>query len=66
LGVLGSLPAAVQIVARDTIQGAGPQVNLSELLVRVPGLTILDRQNYAQDVIALHARFFQDGGKDYL
>ncbi len=42
-------PAAVQMVGRDSIQGAGPQVNLSESLVRVPGLTILDRQNYAQD-----------------
>jgi len=43
-------PAAVQSVGRDTIQGAGPQVNLSESLNRVPGLTILDRQNYAQDL----------------
>lgn len=43
-------PAAVQSVSRDVIQGAGPQVNLSESLVRVPGLTILDRQNYAQDL----------------
>ena len=43
-------PAAVQSVGRDTIQAAGPQVNLSESLGRVPGLTILDRQNYAQDL----------------
>jgi iron complex outermembrane receptor protein len=43
-------PAAVQSVGRDVIQDAGPQVNLSESLVRVPGLTILDRQNYAQDL----------------
>jgi len=43
-------PAAVQSVNRDAIQSAGPQVNLSESLVRVPGLTILDRQNYAQDL----------------
>ena len=43
-------PAAVQSVGREIIQGAGPQVNLSESLVRVPGLTILDRQNYAQDL----------------
>jgi iron complex outermembrane receptor protein len=42
--------ASVQSVARETIQGAGPQVNLSESLGRVPGLTILDRQNYAQDL----------------
>ena len=43
-------PAAVQSVPRETIQSAGPQVNLSESLNRVPGLTILDRQNYAQDL----------------
>ncbi len=42
--------AAVQTVGRDAIQSAGPQVNLSESLNRVPGLTILDRQNYAQDL----------------
>jgi len=43
-------PAAIQNVPRDTIAAAGPQVNLSESLVRVPGLTILERQNYAQDL----------------
>ncbi len=43
-------PAAIEVVDRDTIQNAGPQVNLSESLNRVPGLTILNRQNYAQDL----------------
>ena len=43
-------PAAVQSIDRDTIENAGPQVNLSESLNRVPGLTILNRQNYAQDL----------------
>ncbi len=43
-------PAAIQSVDRATIEGAGPQVNLSESLNRVPGLTILNRQNYAQDL----------------
>jgi iron complex outermembrane recepter protein len=43
-------PAAITSVNRDTIEGAGPQVNLSETLNRVPGLTILNRQNYAQDL----------------
>jgi len=43
-------PAAVQSVDRATIEGSGPQVNLSESLNRVPGLTILSRQNYAQDL----------------
>ncbi len=43
-------PAAIQAVERETIQDSGPQVNLSESLNRVPGLTILNRQNYAQDL----------------
>lgn len=43
-------PASIQSVDRATIEGAGPQVNLSESLNRVPGLTILNRQNYAQDL----------------
>jgi iron complex outermembrane receptor protein len=43
-------PAAISVVDRDTIQNAGPQINLSESLNRVPGLTILNRQNYAQDL----------------
>jgi len=43
-------PASIQSVNRETIQNGGPQVNLSESLIRVPGLTILDRSNYAQDL----------------
>jgi iron complex outermembrane receptor protein len=43
-------PAAISMVDRETIQNAGPQINLSESLNRVPGLTILNRQNYAQDL----------------
>ena len=43
-------PAAISAVTRDTIEAAGPQVNLSEVLNRVPGITVLNRQNYAQDL----------------
>nr|MCU0956543.1 TonB-dependent receptor plug domain-containing protein [Hydrogenophaga sp.] len=46
-------PAAIQAVGRDVIGiagAAGPQVNLSESLNRVPGITVLNRQNYAQDL----------------
>ncbi len=43
-------PAAVQRIDRLAIEGSGPQINLSESLVRAPGLTILERQNYAQDL----------------
>jgi len=43
-------PAAISAVMRETIEAAGPQVNLSEVLNRVPGVTVLNRQNYAQDL----------------
>jgi iron complex outermembrane receptor protein len=43
-------PAAIDAVDAATIRVAGPQVNLSEALVRVPGLTVLNRQNYSQDL----------------
>lgn len=43
-------PYAIGVVDRDTLRGAGPLVNLSEALQRVPGLTVSDRGNYAQDL----------------
>lgn len=43
-------PAAVQSIDREVIEQGGPQVNLSESLNRAPGLTVLNRQNYAQDL----------------
>ncbi len=43
-------PAAITAVTRETIESAGPQVNLSEALNRVPGITVLNRQNYSQDL----------------
>ena len=43
-------PAAISAVTRETIENAGAQVNLSEVLNRVPGITVLNRQNYAQDL----------------
>ena len=43
-------PAAITAVMRDTIESAGPQVNLSEALNRVPGISVLNRQNYSQDL----------------
>lgn len=43
-------PAAVSVVERVGVASDGPQVNLSETLNRVPGLTALDRENYAQDL----------------
>ena len=43
-------PAAISVVGRQTIESAGPQVNLSEALRAVPGISVLNRQNYAQDL----------------
>ena len=43
-------PYAIGSVDRDTLRAAGPQVNLSEALVRVPGLVVNNRSNYAQDL----------------
>src|SRR3990167_2886648 len=42
--------AAIQGIGRETIEAAGPQVNLSEAINRIPGVTVLNRQNYAQDL----------------
>jgi iron complex outermembrane receptor protein len=43
-------PAAISAVTRETIDSGGLQVNLSEVLNRVPGITVLNRQNYSQDL----------------
>lgn len=43
-------PASIQAVGQDVIENAGPRVNLSESLNRVPGIAVLNRQNYAQDL----------------
>jgi len=43
-------PASIQSIDAETIRSAGPQVNLSEALSRVPGVVVLNRQNYAQDL----------------
>ena len=43
-------PASIQSVDAQTIREAGPMVNLSESLSRVPGVVVLNRQNYAQDL----------------
>jgi iron complex outermembrane receptor protein len=43
-------PASINAVGRDVIEGAGLQVNVSEVLNRVPGIAVLNRQNYSQDL----------------
>lgn len=44
------VPAAVDRVDARAIRESGPQVNLSEALGSVPGITVQNRQNYAQDL----------------
>jgi iron complex outermembrane recepter protein len=50
-------PYAVGIVEAEQLRGAGPMVNLSEALARVPGLVVANRHNYAQD-LQIHSRGF--------
>lgn len=44
------VPASVDVLDGETLRDAQLRVNLSETLGRVPGLTVLDRSNYAQDL----------------
>ena len=44
------VPASIDRVDAEDLRFARPQVNLSESLGRVPGLSVQNRQNYAQDL----------------
>jgi iron complex outermembrane receptor protein len=43
-------PTSIYTIHADTIRDSGPQVNLSDVLARAPGVVALNRNNYAQDV----------------
>jgi len=43
-------PYAVGVVDAAELRSAGPMVNLSEAMARVPGLVVNQRNNYAQDL----------------
>ncbi|MGV3572807.1 MAG: TonB-dependent receptor family protein [Ramlibacter sp.] len=43
-------PASVDVIDGATLRNSQLQINLSESLVRVPGVVALNRQNYAQDL----------------
>ena len=47
---IADAPYAIDAVGAEVIRTSGAMVNLSEALVRVPGLTINNRNNYAQDL----------------
>ncbi|MGH8802006.1 MAG: TonB-dependent receptor plug domain-containing protein, partial [Casimicrobiaceae bacterium] len=44
------VPASVDVIDAQAIHDGQPQVNLSESLVRIPGVFAANRQNYAQDL----------------
>jgi iron complex outermembrane receptor protein len=44
------VPASIDRVEAEDIRFARPMVNLSESLGRVPGISVQNRQNYAQDL----------------
>jgi iron complex outermembrane recepter protein len=44
------LPVSIDAFTQEQIQQGQPQVNLSETLVRAPGVVANTRQNYAQDL----------------
>jgi len=44
------VPVSIDTVGGETLREGQPKVNLSESLGRVPGLTVQNRQNYAQDL----------------
>ena len=43
-------PMAIGVVDAEQLRAAGPMVNLSEALSRVPGVNVANRSNYAQDL----------------
>lgn len=44
------LPASIDTIDRQAIEQGQPMINLSETLVRVPGIVAQNRQNFAQDL----------------
>ncbi|HXF47531.1 MAG TPA: TonB-dependent receptor [Burkholderiaceae bacterium] len=44
------VPASVDVIEREAIRDAQLRINLSESLDSVPGVVVLNRQNYAQDL----------------
>jgi iron complex outermembrane recepter protein len=50
-------PYAIGVVDAQALRAAGPMVNLSEAMARVPGLVVANRNNFAQD-LQLSARGF--------
>ncbi|NBY67692.1 MAG: Plug domain-containing protein, partial [Betaproteobacteria bacterium] len=43
-------PTSIYTIDAETIRSSGPQVNLSDVLAKAPGVVAFNRNNYAQDV----------------
>jgi iron complex outermembrane recepter protein len=43
-------PFSIGVVDAQALRDAGPMINLSEAMARVPGLVVANRNNYAQDL----------------
>ncbi|GAB1406459.1 hypothetical protein MASR1M8_03780 [Thermomonas brevis] len=54
---LSRFPGAVDVVDGAALRDGQRQVSLAEALARVPGITVVDRQNFAQD-LQLQSRGF--------
>ncbi len=46
----GDIPASIDRIEAEALQRGQLQVNLSEALITVPGVSVQSRQNYAQDL----------------
>ncbi len=47
---LRDAPYAISVIDSAALRSSGPLINLSEAMARVPGLTVANRNNYAQDL----------------
>jgi len=47
---IADAPYSISVIDAADLRSGGPMVNLSEALSRVPGLTVANRNNYAQDL----------------
>jgi iron complex outermembrane recepter protein len=47
---IAEAPYAISVVDSQSLRDAGPMINLSEAMARVPGIAVANRNNYAQDL----------------
>jgi iron complex outermembrane recepter protein len=47
---IADAPYAISVLGAADLRNAGPMINLSEAMARVPGMVVANRNNYAQDL----------------